>query len=130
MAQTFLPGDSTWIACDAPIGRFSAVFEDDGETAYFYAVERVGGDPRILDAVHVYNVRRVTDREQTSELEIRWTPDGRHAALYINHFAHAVFDFAARCGCCRTGFPPPASTGWSTDGHAWRDDALAPFDGA
>lgn len=123
----FRPGDGTWLASDAPFGTFSAVFEDDGETGYFYAVERVGETPRLLDAVHIYNVRCVTDGDLESELEIRWSADGAHAALFINDVAHAVFDYAARRGCCRTGFPPPPETGWSPQGHAWRDDALAPF---
>lgn len=128
MAEMFFPGDSTWLASDAPVGVFSAVFEDDGETGYFHAVERIGSEPKLLDAVHIYDVRNVADRDRASQLEIRWASGGRHAALYIDGVAHAVFDFAARRGCCRTGFPPPPSTtGWSADGHAWREEALAPF---
>ena len=124
----FRPGDETWVAVDAPVGRASAVFEDDGETAYFYAVERVDAEPRILDALHIYDVANVADPERESSAEIRWTSDGRHTALFINGYAHAVFDFQARAGCCRSGFPPPPTTGWSRNGHAWQDAALAPFE--
>ena len=127
MSHMFLPGDETWISSQAPVGPFGAVFEDDGTMGFLYAVEREGGGPVLLDALHIYNVRSVTDREIESELEIRWTADGQHAALLINDYAHAVFDFTARRGFCRTGLPAPPDTGWSVEGHAWSEDALRPF---
>ena len=127
MGQRYLPGDETWYASDAPVGSYSVVFEDDGETGYFYAVERRGDDMRILDAVQIYAVRNVVDREIPSHLEVVWTGDGQHAALYLNDYPHAVFDFEARRGYCRTGFPPPPQTGWSSQGHAWEERALTPF---
>jgi len=127
MGQSFLPGDGVWHASDAPVGSHSVVFEDDGETGYFYAVERRGTDVEILDAVQIYVVRNVADREIPSEFEVVWADGGQQAALYVNAFPHAVFDFQARRGYSRTGFPPPPQTGWSSEGHAWDDDALRPF---
>ena len=130
MGQSFLPGDETWYASDAPAGSHSVVFEDDGDTGYFYAVERRGAEMKILDAVQIYAVRNVVDREIPSELEVVWSDGGQHAALYVNAYPHAVFDFQARRGYCRTGFPPPPDTGWSREGHGWDEDALKPFGGA
>lgn len=127
MGERFLPGDETWYGSDAPVGDNSVVFEDDGDTGYFYAVERCGEDLKILDAVQIYAVRNVVDREIPSELDVVWTPGGQQAALYLNGYPHAVFDFNARRGYCRTGFPPPPQTGWSSQGHAWDDEALEPF---
>jgi hypothetical protein len=127
MGQSFLPGDETWYASDAPAGSYSVVFEDDGETGYFYAVERRGADMQILDAVQIYAVRNVVDREIPSELQVVWSEGGQQAALYVNSYPHAVFDFQARRGYCRTGFPPPPQTGWSSQGHGWDEDALKPF---
>ena len=124
----FRPGDETWCASDAPVETWSVVFEDDGDTGYFYAAERVEGRVRILDALHVYNVQDVVDRHLPSELEIAWTDDGLHALLKLNGRAHAVFDFCTRRGWCRTGIPSAPSTGWSLQGHAWEDAALLPFD--
>ena len=129
MSQSLLPGDGTWFASDAPVGTYSVVFEDDGETGYFYAVERRGGEMQILDAVQIYAVRNVVDRDIPSDLEVVWSETGRHAALYLNSYPHAVFDFQARRGYCRTGFPPPPQTGWSPEGHGWDDAALAPWKG-
>ncbi|MGN6391644.1 MAG: DUF2251 domain-containing protein [Gemmatimonadales bacterium] len=84
---------------------------------------------RILDAVQIYAVRNVVDRELPSDLEVVWSEDGQQAALLLNSYPHAVFDFEARRGYCRTGFPSPPD-GWSRQGHAWDDEALRPSDGA
>ena len=127
MGQSFLPGDDTWYASDAPVGEHSVVFEDNGETGYFYAVERGADGMQILDAVQIYAVRNVVDREIPSEVEVAWTDSGDRAALYLNSHPHAVFDFRARRGYCRSGFPPPPQTGWSIQGHAWDDAVLKPF---
>ena len=131
MSQAFLPGDETWYAIDSPTTSFSAVFEDDGETGYFYAYDRAGknGQGQILDACHIYNVRSVRDREVESEVEVIWTPDGLCAALLINDYPHAVLDFARHRGYCRSNFPPPTGP-LGAEGQerlAWSDDLLAPF---
>ena len=107
-------------------GRAAVVFEDDGETGYFYACVTVNGP--VLDSVHIYNVEAVKDRDRPSEYKIGWSAAGRHAALLINGHPHAVFDFDRRKGWCRTGFPPPNSAGvWSPDGHEWDEACLGHF---
>jgi len=80
----FLPGDEVWLASDSPTSQYSAIFEDDGETGYFYAYERTESDGTILDAVHIYNVRNVVDREIPSVVRIIWSADGLKAALLLN----------------------------------------------
>lgn len=67
--KTFRPGDEGWLAVDVPAGRCTAVFEDDGETGYFCAVERTEGDLRIVDALHISCVSHVVDRERESSAE-------------------------------------------------------------
>ena len=107
---------------------FVAVFEDDGETGYFYALDTSREENPIVDALHIYDVESVTDRDLPSTAQIIWSFDGLKAALLINDYPHAIFDFEARRGCCRDGFPPPASdAGWSPSGHDWDDAALEPF---
>jgi len=111
---------------DSPSGRYSAFFEDDGETGYFYAVDLENKTTRILDAVHIYNVANVTDTTQPSDLSIVWSRDGKKCALLINDHSHAVFDFVARRGYCRTNFPNfPDSDTWFSSTHTWSDDAAA-----
>ena len=61
---------------DSPGGRFSAFFEDDGDTGYFYALDLERADDQSLDAVQVYNVANVVDADRPSELSIIWSADG------------------------------------------------------
>jgi hypothetical protein len=77
--------------------------------------------------VHIYNVADVVDRDKRSVAEIIWSPDGLKAALLINRRPHAVIDFAARCSCCRAGFPP-SSNEWRRG--TWDDDLMTLFDAA
>ena len=121
-------GEATVIGATSPRGRFQAVFEDDGDTAYFYAVDNEAPEGSIQDALQIYNVASVVDRAKTSMVKIGWSSDGLKAVLLINDFPHAVFDFQARQGSCRTGFPPPPSNGtWSVGGHSWIESALGLF---
>lgn len=123
MAAVFTPGSATFYATDSPVSSFSGIFEDDGETGYFYAYDRAApGHARILDACHIYNVASVLERDRPSEVEIIWTADGMKAALLLNGRAHAVADYAARRAYCRTNFPQPV--------RPWRAEARAPWDDA
>jgi hypothetical protein len=125
--HAFTPGDEIYVSSTSPLGSVTAVFEDDGDTGYFYAVER-GGEPniRIPDAVQIYVARNVIDRDEPSELVIIWSADGLKSALLINDYPHAVFDFAAQRGYCRTGFPAPSSH-WPAAGHEWSDSVMELF---
>jgi hypothetical protein len=126
--QTFQVGANTVIQSDAPGRSCAVVFEDDGETAYFYALDLKHAQDPILDAVHIYTVANVTDRYTPSKLSILWSDDASKCALLINGYPHAAFDFAARRGFCRTNFPNspnPADARWQTSNHEWSDDAVA-----
>jgi len=118
------PGDELFLSSQSTNGCAAVVFEDDGETAYFYALETENGP--ILDALHVYNVAAVKDRDRLSEYKIGWSPSGRQAILTINGYPHAVFDFDGRKGWCRTG-SPPGNERWSLSGHDWDESCLARF---
>jgi hypothetical protein len=111
---------------DSPAGRFSAFFEDDGETGYFYAFDQQRGPENpIVDAVHIYDVANVTDAHRPSKLSIVWSADGDKCALLINNFPHAAFDFTARRGYCRTNFPNfRDSEIWIRSDHSWSEKAI------
>ena len=65
-------GEAQVIKSLAPEGMLAAVFEDDGRTGYFYALdESVEGNP-ILDAVHIYNVEDISDAHIPSDVKIGW----------------------------------------------------------
>jgi hypothetical protein len=111
----------------SPSPPFVAVFEDDGETGYFYALDTTRGENPILDALHIYDVESVTDKHLPSNVQIVWSMDDRKVALLINGYPHAVFDFTAKRGYCRSGFPPPSEHEWSAQGHEWDDAVLKLF---
>src|ERR1700751_4981145 len=94
--QTFKPGDRTSFGSDSITHPHSAFFEDDGETGYFYAMDLTRSADMIVDAVHIYNVSNVSDRERDSSVSIVWSADGTQCALLINGQAHAAFDFVAK----------------------------------
>ena len=114
-------GEPVVIPSRGPTGSFEVVFEDEGDTGYFYALDPSLPAP-ILDALHVYNVAQVTDAASPLDLQIIWSADGNRAVLLLNRWPHAAFDFALRRGYCRTNFPPSS---WSFSGHAWDDAVLA-----
>ena len=123
--KSFLPGSETFFDSASPAGRWAVVFEDDTDTGYFYALDRESADSLIQEALHIYNVRNVTDRHKESVATVTWSADGQKACLQINGYAHAVFDFDAKRGYCRTNFPPPGK--WITHDFKWDDAILALF---
>jgi hypothetical protein len=126
--ESLLVGNPIIIAADAPDGGHSAFFEDDGETGYFYAVDLARTEDPIVDAVWIYNVKNVVDRDRPSQVGIIWSEDGARCALLINDYPHAAFDFAAKRGYCRTNFPNfknPDDGNWVTADHSWSDEAVS-----
>ncbi|MEA1172289.1 DUF2251 domain-containing protein [Escherichia coli] len=114
-------GEAMAIKSLAPDGMLAAVFEDDGNTGYFYALdESVEGNP-VRDAVHIYNVEDIADAHIPSDVKIGWSEDCLKCVLLINGYPHGVFDFEGKNGYCRSGFPPPVNHEWSVQGHAWDD---------
>ncbi|MEB1528169.1 DUF2251 domain-containing protein [Xanthomonas sp. WHRI 7945] len=121
-------GTALVVEAQAPQDAFVAVFEDDGDTGYFYALDTSAHDNPIQDALHIYNAADVADKETPSEVQIGWSQDSRKVVLLIKGYPHAVFDFEAKRGYCRTGFPPAAEDNpWGVHGHAWSDAAVELF---
>lgn len=117
--QEIQVGTPTVVETESPDGRFGAVFEDDGETGYFYARD-FGRESLFVDALHIYSVKGVTDRHLPSIVHILWSADSSKACLIINRHPHAVFDFSTKRGYSRDEFPGPISdTGWTR--HPWDD---------
>jgi hypothetical protein len=119
-------GEPVTVEGASPHSTFAVVFEDDGETGYLYGLDFAREGNPILDAMHIYNVAQVTDRDEPSLVHRGWSGDGLKAALLINKYPHAIFDFDARRGYCRTGFPP-ADPNWSQFDHSWDDAAVELF---
>jgi hypothetical protein len=126
--EQILVGQEFVIEGAAPEGHFITVFEDDGDTGYFYALDTKAEGNSIQDALHIYNVANVADSAKPSIVKIGWSNDSQKAVLLINDFPHAVFDFGTRRGFCRTGFPPRhQGDTWSPGGHQWDDSIVELF---
>jgi hypothetical protein len=116
-------GEAVALESEAPGGRYAVVFEDDGETAYLYgfdeAVEQVNGGP-IVDALQIYDVASVADRDSDVRIEVRWGDGRNRVGLFIDGRCHAVLDFDNGRAICRSGFPP--ASGSFTTSHDWDDE--------
>ena len=118
------------VDADSPLGRYATVFEDDGATGCFYAVDTdvEDGNP-VQDALLVYVAADVSDADQASTLEVGWSEDGLKALLLINDAPHAAFDFSKRQGWCLSGLPEAAvNKAWSKGPRGWSDEVEALFD--
>ncbi len=124
--QKFTVGKQIVVNCNSPKNSFAVVFEDDGETGYFYGLDTSREENPILDALHIYNVNNVTDKDIPSVVQIVWSDDGKKALLMINEYPHAAFDFVAKRGYCRTNFPTPDHK-WTKYGHEWDDSVMKLF---
>ena len=122
--EVFTVGKPVLLESNSPEEPFGVFFEDEGDTGYFYALNMKLDQP-IVDALHIYNVANVTDKDIPSKVQIAWSNDGLKAALLINDYIHAVFDFESQRGYCRTGFPPIDD--WSKQGHDWSETAIELF---
>ncbi|MGY3087958.1 hypothetical protein ACVWYF_000991 [Hymenobacter sp. UYAg731] len=95
----------TFIDSTSAAGSIGVVFEDDGTTGYLYAV-RPGSPMDLLDALHIYDVANVADRQVPVMVQVFWDVAGTAAALLINGYCHALYDFQRMAGFCRNAFPP------------------------
>ena len=117
------PGNDLFLESFSSENHYGVVFEDDGETAYFYAVEKdgEGGGLRILDALHVHESGNGEEpdpddpplgpksnlAQQPTDLKIIWSRDWLKCALVIDGFVHALFNFEDQSGYNINEFPPP-----------------------
>jgi hypothetical protein len=109
------------IESDAGAMEYGVVFEDDGETGYFYARDFNIEGSLFVDALHIYTVAGVRDADNPSFLRIVWSQDWKRAALLINDSPHAMFDFDNKIGYSVDEFPEPDSkSGWSR--APWNSD--------
>ncbi|MGZ2275839.1 DUF2251 domain-containing protein [Neisseria meningitidis] len=99
---------------------YGVVFEDDGDTGYFYATSKDG----ILDALHIYNVEDVSDKHIPNHVLILWDDACTIAALCINDYIHAVYDFVAQAGYCRNGFPETGGEWVKVENRVLDDELL------
>ena len=102
-----------------------AVFEDNGETGYFYAVDAPEGrSPEIVDGVFLYTVDPEAS-QQEDIAEVRWSADGERAVLLLGGIPEAAFDFGRQRGYGRTSSPSATNGPWPLHEHVWDASVLA-----
>jgi hypothetical protein len=132
--QTWNPGEDLFLESFSPENHYGVIFEDDGEAAYFYAVEKddEGVGLRVLDALHIREIGESEEWEedeasedeepeedgeedefdedaQPADLKIIWSRDWLKCALVLDGYVHAIFDFENQGGYNINEFPPPNS---------------------
>ena len=94
--------------------HFVVMFEDDGETGYFYAMDLNNPAQPIADSLYVYGVDSIEGRHEPRKFQICWSEDGNQAFLLVNGYPHASFDFTRLVGYNHSKFPmPDISSMWS-----------------
>ena len=110
------------IESDSPDKTRGVVFEDDGTTGFFYARDHTQTEHLWVDALHIYDVDGVVDRDKPSKIKILWTRDFDAAALLVNLRPHAIFHFGRCCGYADEPFPDNSmAPGWA---HAKLEPSL------
>jgi hypothetical protein len=125
LSETITLGNPITLECPSPKTSFAVIFEDDGETGYFYGLNLENQEQPVLDSLHIYNVKDILDKDVSVNVEILWTEDGLKSCLQINKFSHAIFDFESRKAFCRTNSPRPDRR--FTNSHKWKEEALELF---
>jgi hypothetical protein len=123
--ETLHVGHETFVGGASTSPEYAVAFEGNGETGYFYDCD-TSRENCIVDAMQIYNVTNVTDKHLPSQVVMAWSEDGLKAGLFITQYPpHAIFDFAANRGYCRTNFPPPSKE-WSHlhNNHEWSEGAV------
>jgi hypothetical protein len=123
-------GTKSSISAISPSNEFAVVFEDDGESAHFYALNAFHNDQKILDVINIYTVEQVSDCKTPCIVRITWSNDGSKVMLIIDEYPHAVFDFSAKQGYGRTNYPNVPRVernSWRSDDHRWTDSVLQWF---
>jgi hypothetical protein len=75
--QTWTPGEDLFLESFSPENHYGVIFEDDGEAAYFYAVEKddEGAGLRVLDALHIREVGEDEEWEEDEPSEEDASPE-------------------------------------------------------
>lgn len=83
------------------VSDYGAVFEDDGETGYFYLVDTNW----VLDALHIYDAMDIQEADIPFDIKILSDENLTIFALSINDTIHALFDRNVKFWKNRNAFP-------------------------
>ena len=81
---------------------YGVMFEDDGQTGYFYATTE--NFDRILDALHLYNKGDSNRPGENDQIYLVWNPRLQKAGIFYHNHFQAVVDFRNKLSCCGQAF--------------------------
>ena len=94
--------------------HFVVIFEDDGETGYFYAMDLTSQDQPIVDSLYIYAVDSIENKHEPRQFQICWSENGMQAFLLVNGYPHASFDYTNLIGYNNSKLPmPDLSSMWT-----------------
>lgn len=126
--QSITVGEEIFAESNSSENNYAVAFEDDTETGYFYAIQidKATGGQTVLDAVHIYEVDDIDEKNRPGVLNIIWSTDWLKCGLLINKYCYAVYDFANHGGYCRSNFPPPNDI-WTKGERTLTDEMVTTF---
>jgi len=69
------PATARYCRGPSPSAEIGVVFEDEGETGYFHALDFARAANPIVDALHIHNVQSVADKQLPSQAQILWSEE-------------------------------------------------------
>lgn len=116
-------GEKTQLQALFEIADYGAVFEDDGDTGYFYLLD----ENSIIDTLHVYNADEIADRDIPVNIVILANEPCTIFVLAINDVIFAIFDTEKKFGKNISAFPE-SSSDWVIDkNRELTDDIVANY---
>ncbi|MGF1770646.1 DUF2251 domain-containing protein [Enterovibrio makurazakiensis] len=102
--EKIYPGTPCNFRSESPIGRYEVVFEDDGNSGYFYPLDNEKENNPIITAFGIYQCNEPS--EDHMKVSILWGEDATKVALLVDGVAQAYFDFSLYKGTCKSEFCP------------------------
>ena len=120
--RDWVPGTDLFLDSESPENANQVVLEYDGETLYFYALDKENKENPILDALHIWQKDAEPD-ETPVKIQLIWSRDWEACALVMDGQCHAIFDFAAHGGYNVSEFPPPNDS-WTSGERKLTDEII------
>lgn len=106
------PTDKVIIEATSPNNNRHCVFEDDGETGYFYALEKDASSYSMVNALLIYQYPNGNTDDRPFSLELKWSEQSHMCALVISDGLHGLFDWNNQVAYNGSGFPKGLN-GWT-----------------
>ena len=105
-------GTECFLDSVSPSTKYAVVFEEDGATGFFYALDTSLAGQQVVNALHIYDVGTGQEAGKTVRLAVVWSEDGLRTGLKRDRELVAVFDFSSSTGW-QHGKPARPAGSWN-----------------